>query len=372
MGKTIDQFDAVATPATTDTLLVTQSAVAKKETIQQVITAMAATDAVAVAATSVSALLTPANIAALKATNAEVVNGTSTTQLVTPAGLAAKTATSAAIGLIEIATDAEGITGTDTGRALTAANLKAVLQGLAYALNMAKVTDISGVPGLNDIGAATGNFITLTGATTITGLGTAQAGTQRIVHFQDSGSVLTHNDTSLILPSGEEYPSNPNITIIGGDIAEFISLGSGNWRCTRYMRADGRALYHFLVETVLAADISTTSTTWVAAGSAAISATVKVGRAGKALITINSSCANTGGVVYFQINRDSGTDYRPLGGAYSGNSGQPAHFSGSKLFTGLPYGNHTFSVEYRVGGGTGYIRPASEDDEMMNIIGQSW
>lgn len=78
-----------------------------------------------------------------------------------------------------------------------------------------------------DIGAATGNFVDVTGTTTITGLGTVKAGTRRIVQF-DGSLTLTYNATSLILPG------NANIVTQAGDIAEFVSLGSGNWICAKY------------------------------------------------------------------------------------------------------------------------------------------
>jgi hypothetical protein len=53
--------------------------------------------------------------------------------------------------------------------------------------------------------------------------------------FADS-LLLTNNATSLILPSSN------NITTAGGDVATFLSLGSGNWRCVDYQRADGGAV----------------------------------------------------------------------------------------------------------------------------------
>lgn len=86
-----------------------------------------------------------------------------------------------------------------------------------------------------DIGAATGESITITGTTTITGLGTKAAGCIRFVTF--SGAlILTHNATSLILPTAA------NITTVAGDTAAFVSLGSGNWKCFDYTRASGAAL----------------------------------------------------------------------------------------------------------------------------------
>lgn len=78
-----------------------------------------------------------------------------------------------------------------------------------------------------DIGAASSQYVRVTGTTTITGLGTAAAGVVRDVLFEGA-LTLTHNATSLILPTGA------NITTTAGDTALFRSEGSGNWRCIRY------------------------------------------------------------------------------------------------------------------------------------------
>lgn len=105
---------------------------------------------------------------------------------------------------------------------------------LSSFLNEAKGADIASAT-TTDIGAATGNYVNITGVTTITGLGTVQAGTRREVQF--SGALLlTYNATSLILPS------SANITTVAGDTAKFISLGAGNWICTSYQRRSGAAL----------------------------------------------------------------------------------------------------------------------------------
>ncbi len=117
---------------------------------------------------------------------------------------------------------------------LAAANLGLLsLAGgaLTGALNEAQGADIASAA-TTDIGAATGNFVNITGAVTITALGTIQAGTRRVVKFAGA-LTLTYNATSLILPTAA------NITTAAGDVAAFISLGSGNWICTGYLRADG-------------------------------------------------------------------------------------------------------------------------------------
>lgn len=86
-----------------------------------------------------------------------------------------------------------------------------------------------------DIGAAAGNFVHITGTTTITGFGTVAAGARRVVTF-DGALTLTHNATSLILPGAV------NITTAAGDSAFCVSEGSGNWRVAIYQKANGQAV----------------------------------------------------------------------------------------------------------------------------------
>lgn len=86
-----------------------------------------------------------------------------------------------------------------------------------------------------DLSTATGNYVSITGTTTITGLGTVTAGTIMNVEFAGA-LLLTYSGTALILPTAA------NITTVAGDTATFISLGSGNWRCTSYTRASGAPL----------------------------------------------------------------------------------------------------------------------------------
>ena len=103
--------------------------------------------------------------------------------------------------------------------------IQAVVRTLASSntIASASTTDLSTV---ND------TFITVSGTTTITALGTVSAGIWKVLTF--SGALtLTHNGTSLILPSGA------SITTVAGDVAFVMSLGSGNWRCAFYSRSDG-------------------------------------------------------------------------------------------------------------------------------------
>jgi hypothetical protein len=93
----------------------------------------------------------------------------------------------------------------------------------------AKGADIASAT-TTDLATATGNAVDITGTTTITGLGTVDAGQVFILQF-DGALTLTHNATSLKLPGGA------SIVTAAGDIAVMISEGSGNWRCVNYERA---------------------------------------------------------------------------------------------------------------------------------------
>lgn len=87
-----------------------------------------------------------------------------------------------------------------------------------------------------DLGAATSNNVAITGTTTITGLGTANAGTYRQGRFTGI-LTFTHNGTSLILPN-----NGSNITTAANDRFGAYSLGSGNWLVLWYQRANGQSL----------------------------------------------------------------------------------------------------------------------------------
>jgi hypothetical protein len=86
-----------------------------------------------------------------------------------------------------------------------------------------------------DLSAAGGDFVDVTGTTTITSIASEAAGVVRTVRFTGA-LTLTYNATSLILPGAA------NITTANGDTAIFRSLGSGNWVCIVYKKADGTAI----------------------------------------------------------------------------------------------------------------------------------
>lgn len=81
-----------------------------------------------------------------------------------------------------------------------------------------------------------GNFIHITGTTTITSFGTAgQAGDERTIVF-DGILTLTHNSTSLILPGAA------NITTAAGDRAIVRAETTANARVISYVKASGQAV----------------------------------------------------------------------------------------------------------------------------------
>lgn len=84
-----------------------------------------------------------------------------------------------------------------------------------------------------DLGSKNAAFLTITGNTGITSLGTVDEGIFKWVVFQQA-LTIAHNGASLILPTAS------NIATVAGDSALFLSLGSGNWRCLSYSRSDGR------------------------------------------------------------------------------------------------------------------------------------
>lgn len=82
-----------------------------------------------------------------------------------------------------------------------------------------------------------GGYFHVTGTTTITDIdfGTTKAGRAAKLVF-DGALTLTHNATTLILPTGA------NITTAAGDTCLVVSEGGDNVRVTDYMRKDGTAL----------------------------------------------------------------------------------------------------------------------------------
>lgn len=86
-----------------------------------------------------------------------------------------------------------------------------------------------------NIGAAAGNFVHITGTTTITSFGTAPVAGRRVTVTFDGALTLTHG-SNLVLPGAG------NITTAAGDVATFRADTTTKWVCETYTRADGRAV----------------------------------------------------------------------------------------------------------------------------------
>lgn len=241
---------------------------------------------------------------------------------------------------------------------------------LTGALNMAKGADIASAT-TTDIGAATGNFLHITGTTTITGLGTVQAGTIRVCRFAGA-LTLTHNGTSLILPGAA------NITTAANDVAVFVSEGSGNWRCLSYVRASGAPVLGGVIvhDTVFnTSTFSTSSASFVDVTDLSKTITPKSTNS-KFLVMANvvgiASAGNT--LAFLRLVRDStslqvGTS---VGSKTAANSvlGANGGYSAQNLASGVTatdspatVSSITYKVQVASNSGTMYInRPISEAD----------
>ena len=116
------------------------------------------------------------------------------------------------------------------------------------AIQEAKGADIASAS-TTTIWALDGNSMHITGTTTITSFGTAaQAGLTRNVIF-DGALTLTHNATSLILPTGA------NITTAAGDTAIVLAETTANARVLAYLRKDGTAVVAATAATALSGSV---------------------------------------------------------------------------------------------------------------------
>lgn len=114
---------------------------------------------------------------------------------------------------------------------------------LSGALNLAPSVSLASAATVN-IGAAAANDVTITGNVTITAFDTIAAGAHRMLTFA-GGLTLTHNAASLILPGAA------SINTSAGDVAKFVSLGGGNWRCEFYTKANGQQVVNSLTNATL-------------------------------------------------------------------------------------------------------------------------
>jgi hypothetical protein len=121
------------------------------------------------------------------------------------------------------ASTTEQLTGTDTSKVSTPDSVAALWEQGADVAS-------SGTVSLGE-----GGYFFITGTTTITDIdfATDKAGRKAWVKFAGA-LTLTHNSSTLILPSGA------NITTAAGDTACFLSEGSDVVRCVAYQKANGQ------------------------------------------------------------------------------------------------------------------------------------
>ena len=140
-------------------------------------------------------------------------------------------------------TTTQVLTGTDTTTRVTPDALAALWE------------EGSDVASAGTISLGEGGFFDVTGTTTITDIdfATDKAGRWAWVRFT-AALTLTHNSTTLILPTGA------NITTVADDTALFVSEGSDNVRCYVYHRKSGAPLVAGTV-TTLGTEVASTSGT---------------------------------------------------------------------------------------------------------------
>jgi hypothetical protein len=107
-------------------------------------------------------------------------------------------------------------------------NLRAIQAAVRYVYSLGSAASAATV----NLASVPQGSVSISGTTTITALGTVAAGITKKLIFEGI-LTLTHNGSSLILPGAA------NVTTAAGDVAEMLSLGSGNWRCVSYQRATG-------------------------------------------------------------------------------------------------------------------------------------
>lgn len=94
------------------------------------------------------------------------------------------------------------------------------------------------------LGTVTGEIVSIDDNVTIEAIAPLDEGRIRRL-FMGDNDTLVHNAVSFIMEGGM------SINSIAGDVAEFYSLGSGNWRCWRYTRGGTPSMPSYNIPSVL-------------------------------------------------------------------------------------------------------------------------
>ncbi len=160
-------------------------------------------------------------------------------------------------------------------------NLRAIQAGVRYQFSSATAASASTV----NMASVPQGVVSISGTTTITGLGTVSAGIIKTLIFQGA-LTFTHNATTLILPGAA------SITTAAGDVAIMASEGSGNWRCLSYSKASGFAVSF---GAVLSGVGAATGAATIANADYAIRWNWALTTASKSAFIFGESAASTGG-----------------------------------------------------------------------------
>lgn len=133
--------------------------------------------------------------------------------------------------------DAAGLRSWIGAAALAAANTFSAVNTFSAQVRLAVGTaiDDDDVDGSNILTLPTdGNVFSFSGTQQVDTIATLGIGTEIEIHCA-SARQWTHHATDLILPGGA------NITSAAGDVIRLREYATGDWRCTSYVKADGRS-----------------------------------------------------------------------------------------------------------------------------------
>lgn len=118
---------------------------------------------------------------------------------------------------------------TPAGGEAIGTSLDDYLRGVQAVIRLEQSNGTIASAATTDLSTINEKSIAVTGTTTITSLGTESAGITKQLRFAGA-LTLTHSASLYLIGAA-------NITTVAEDVADFLSLGSGNWKMTGYSRA---------------------------------------------------------------------------------------------------------------------------------------